>query len=49
MTKVMADGLAVGPMLLGCAKPVHILTPSATSRGIFNMCAIAAVQAGDQK
>jgi malate dehydrogenase (oxaloacetate-decarboxylating)(NADP+) len=47
MTKVMADGLAVGPLLLGCAKPVHILSPSASARGIFNMCAIAAVQAGD--
>ncbi|MCF8481414.1 MAG: NADP-dependent malic enzyme [Rhodospirillum sp.] len=49
MTKVMADGLAVGPILLGCAKPVHILSPSATARGIFNMCAIAAVQAGDRR
>ncbi|MGB0696354.1 MAG: NADP-dependent malic enzyme [Rhodospirillaceae bacterium] len=45
MTKVMADGLQVGPMLLGCAKPVHILSPSATARGLFNVCALAAIQA----
>ncbi len=47
MVKVLADGLAVGPLLLGAAKPVHIVSPSATSRGLFNMCAIAAMQAAE--
>ncbi|HWJ95846.1 MAG TPA: NADP-dependent malic enzyme [Telluria sp.] len=35
-------GLTVGPILLGAAKPVHILSPSATVRRIVNMTALAA-------
>jgi malate dehydrogenase (oxaloacetate-decarboxylating)(NADP+) len=38
-------GVAVGPILLGCAKPVHILTPSATVRRIVNMTALCVVDA----
>ncbi len=34
-------GVTVGPMLLGAAKPAHILTPSATVRRIVNMTALA--------
>ena len=34
------DGVAIGPILLGAAKPVHILTPSATVRRIVNMTAL---------
>jgi malate dehydrogenase (oxaloacetate-decarboxylating)(NADP+) len=45
MTKVMTDALPVGPILLGSAKPAHILTPSITSRGIVNMTAVAVVEA----
>jgi malate dehydrogenase (oxaloacetate-decarboxylating)(NADP+) len=45
MTKVMGDGLSVGPVLLGVAKPAHILTPSVTVRGIVNMSALATVDA----
>ncbi|HNG78853.1 MAG TPA: NADP-dependent malic enzyme [Burkholderiaceae bacterium] len=33
-------GIAIGPVLLGVAKPVHILTPSATVRRIVNMTAL---------
>ena len=33
-------GIAIGPVLLGAAKPVHILTPSATVRRIVNMTAL---------
>jgi malate dehydrogenase (oxaloacetate-decarboxylating)(NADP+) len=33
-------GVTVGPMLLGTARPVHILTPSATVRRIVNMTAL---------
>jgi malate dehydrogenase (oxaloacetate-decarboxylating)(NADP+) len=35
------QGVTVGPILLGAAKPVHILTPAATSRRIVNMTAVA--------
>jgi malate dehydrogenase (oxaloacetate-decarboxylating)(NADP+) len=38
-------GIAVGPVLLGAAKPVHILTPSATVRRLVNMSAMAVVDA----
>ena len=34
-------GITVGPMLLGAAKPAHILTPSATVRRVVNMTALA--------
>jgi malate dehydrogenase (oxaloacetate-decarboxylating)(NADP+) len=36
------EGMTVGPILLGAAKPVHILTPSATVRRIINMTALCA-------
>ncbi|WBO24028.1 NADP-dependent malic enzyme [Sphingomonas abietis] len=36
------DALAVGPMLLGMSKPVHVLTASVTARGIVNMTALTA-------
>jgi malate dehydrogenase (oxaloacetate-decarboxylating)(NADP+) len=45
MAKVMGDGLSVGPVLLGVARPAHILTPSVTVRGIVNMSALATVDA----
>ncbi len=35
------QGVTVGPVLLGAARPVHILTPSATVRRIVNMTALA--------
>jgi malate dehydrogenase (oxaloacetate-decarboxylating)(NADP+) len=38
-------GITVGPILLGCAKAVHIVTPSATVRRIVNMTALASVGA----
>jgi malate dehydrogenase (oxaloacetate-decarboxylating)(NADP+) len=45
MTTIMADTLPVGPILLGTAKPAHILTPSVTVRGIINMTAVSVAQA----
>jgi malate dehydrogenase (oxaloacetate-decarboxylating)(NADP+) len=45
MIKVLGDALPVGPILMGAARPAHILTPSVTARGIVNMTAIAAVEA----
>ncbi len=38
-------GIAIGPMLLGVAKPVHILTASATVRRIVNMTALTVAEA----
>jgi malate dehydrogenase (oxaloacetate-decarboxylating)(NADP+) len=38
------NGIAIGPVLLGCAKPVHILTASATVRRIVNMAALCVVE-----
>ena len=43
------NGIAIGPVLLGCAKPVHILTPSATVRRIVNMTALCVVDAVNQR
>ena len=45
LTRVIADALPVGPILVGAAKPAHVLTPTVTARGIVNMTAIAAVEA----
>ena len=44
MIKKIADGLAIGPILIGAAQPAHILTSSVTARGIVNMAAIAAAE-----
>ncbi|CAM3771803.1 NADP-dependent malic enzyme [Roseateles saccharophilus] len=38
-------GIAIGPVLLGAAKPVHVLTPSATVRRIVNMTALTVADA----
>jgi malate dehydrogenase (oxaloacetate-decarboxylating)(NADP+) len=38
-------GIAIGPILLGAARPVHILTASATVRRIINMTALTVVDA----
>ena len=50
MLKVAAGGgITVGPILLGAAKPVHILTPNASVRRIVNMTALAVVEAGSER
>jgi len=43
------EGITVGPMLLGAAKPVHILTPTASVRRLVNMAALASVDALSQR
>ncbi len=45
LLKALGDGLSVGPVLLGCAQPAHILTSAVTARGIVNMTAFATVDA----
>ena len=46
--KILGEGLPIGPMLLGSARPAHILTPSVTSRGVVNMTAVAVLDAQHQ-
>jgi malate dehydrogenase (oxaloacetate-decarboxylating)(NADP+) len=48
MIKVIGGGLQVGPILIGPARPAHILTPSVTARGILNMTAVAVVEAQER-
>lgn len=43
------SGVAIGPVMLGCAKPVHILTASATVRRIVNMAALCVVDAVEER
>ncbi len=45
VVKKLANGLTVGPMLIGAGKPAHVLTNSVTARGIVNMSALAVVDA----
>ena len=42
---VASDGITVGPILLGSNAPVHILTPTTTTRRIVNMTALCVVDA----
>jgi malate dehydrogenase (oxaloacetate-decarboxylating)(NADP+) len=44
LLKAAVDGLPVGPMLLGMSKPIHVLVPSVTARGIVNLSALAALE-----
>jgi malate dehydrogenase (oxaloacetate-decarboxylating)(NADP+) len=49
LVRVFTNGVAIGPILMGISKPVHILTSSASSRRVLNMTAIAAVDAQIRK
>ncbi len=49
MKMANGDGVSVGPILLGAAKPVHIVTPSATVRRLVNMTALAVVDAKETR
>ncbi len=42
-------GVAIGPVMLGCARPVHILTPSASVRRIINMAAVCVLDAVEER
>jgi len=41
LLRAAADGLSVGPVLLGMSRPIHVLVPSVTARGIVNLSALA--------
>jgi malate dehydrogenase (oxaloacetate-decarboxylating)(NADP+) len=45
MLKVLGQGLAIGPILLGMNRPAHVVTPSITVRGLVNMTAVAVYDA----
>jgi len=45
LLKVAGEGLPVGPLLIGTAKPVHVVTTSISARGLVNMSALAVVDA----
>jgi malate dehydrogenase (oxaloacetate-decarboxylating)(NADP+) len=49
LIKAAGDGLQVGPLLLGLAKPIHILVPTATARAIINISAVAAAEANSHR
>jgi malate dehydrogenase (oxaloacetate-decarboxylating)(NADP+) len=49
MKMANGDGVSIGPILLGAAKPVHILTPSATVRRLVNITALAVVDAQEAR
>ncbi|MCP8939360.1 NADP-dependent malic enzyme [Alsobacter sp. SYSU M60028] len=48
-SKVLADALPIGPILIGPARPAHVLTSSVTARGVVNMTALAVVEAQAQQ
>ena len=45
LVKASGEGLTIGPLLLGLSRPIHVLAPSVTARGIVNISALAAVEA----
>ena len=45
LIRVTTDATLIGPILSGVAKPVHIVTPAASAKGIFNTSAIAVADA----
>lgn len=48
LLRAVTNGVSIGPMTLGLAKPAHILTTSTSTRGIINMTAIAAVDTDEK-
>ncbi len=46
LPNIDAANIAIGPVLLGAAKPVHILTPAATVRRIVNTTALTVAGTG---
>jgi malate dehydrogenase (oxaloacetate-decarboxylating)(NADP+) len=45
LVRTLGNGLPVGPILLGVAKPAHVTTPSVTARGLVNLAALAVIDA----
>jgi malate dehydrogenase (oxaloacetate-decarboxylating)(NADP+) len=49
LAKALGGHLGIGPMLLGLNHTAHILTPSTTTRGVFNMSSLAIVEAKEKR
>ena len=49
MIRKLADGLVIGPIMIGAAKPAHVMTASVTARGIVNMSAVAVAEAMEEE
>ncbi|GAB5469050.1 MAG: NADP-dependent malic enzyme [Rhodospirillales bacterium] len=49
LLRSVGQGIPVGPMLLGAARSVHVLSSAVTVRGIVNMTAVAAAEATAQQ
>jgi len=47
LLKSLGGGVSIGPILMGAAKPAHVLTQSITVRGLVNMSALAVTQAAN--
>ncbi len=47
LLRTVGQGVAVGPMILGSARPAHVLGQAVTARGIVNMTAVAAADAAN--
>ncbi len=45
MLRVLAEGISIGPILLGAARPAHVMTAAATPRSIVNMTAFTTLEA----
>ena len=45
LVRQLTDGVAIGPILMGVSKPVHVVTPASTVRRIVNISALACVEA----
>jgi malate dehydrogenase (oxaloacetate-decarboxylating)(NADP+) len=48
LLKMLGEGVAIGPILIGAAKSAHVVTPSISVRGLLNMTALASVRASCQ-
>jgi len=49
LIRSLTDGLLIGPFINGLKKPAHIVLPSVTSRGIFNMTALTVADIKNNK
>jgi malate dehydrogenase (oxaloacetate-decarboxylating)(NADP+) len=45
LLRYIGEGLSIGPILIGAAQPVHVLTPTVSVRGLINMTALAVAEA----
>ncbi len=48
LVKQVTQGLSVGPIMTGLAKPAHVVATALTTRGLVNMTAMAVVDAQDR-